>query len=150
MGGDLGGTPFAFLVQLGDQNRVQVLAVLPRGARLHRDSGIAQPRADHALRGVLPTGDLLQRAALVDIPAVRPAGPAGEAYRPGDEHRVPCVVSSPARREHRNGNRSQRRQAVSSRTDRSTWRRNRGTVRRRSACSFSWWHLSTPAWSALI
>ena len=84
MGGDLGGAPFAFLVQLGDQNRVQVLAVLPRSARLHRDSGVGQPRADHALRGVLSTGDLLQRAALVDVPAVQHFGRWGvRRGRPG-------------------------------------------------------------------
>src|SRR5664279_2139860 len=74
MGCDLGGTPFAFLVQLGDQDRVQVLAVLPRSAWLHRDSGVGQPRADHALGGVLPPGDLLQGAALVDVPAVQHVG----------------------------------------------------------------------------
>jgi hypothetical protein len=70
-GGDLGGGPFPGPVQLPQQRRIQVLAIFPAGAGLDSNPGGLQPGPDEVSGGVVLPGDLLQGAALGDVPAVQ-------------------------------------------------------------------------------
>lgn len=48
-GGYLGRTPLPFLIQLGDQDRVELLTVFPGGSWLDWDLRVLQPCPDHLL-----------------------------------------------------------------------------------------------------
>lgn len=49
VGSDFGRTPLSLLVQLGDQDSIQLLTVLPGCSWLNGDMSVLQPGPDHLL-----------------------------------------------------------------------------------------------------